>query len=242
MIPVKKITAVFLVLVACGLYAQDNKSVTEELKKINGSLKKCPSVKMDVTYVYFTSYTSKVPLEVQKGKIKKKANSQLSELMGTTTVINDKYMLVVDSGSHRILVNDRKGIQAPGDVSEIKIDQLLKKYEQPTQVSSGKLSGLRFTCKKNVYAEHNIVEIYYSKKNYVIEKLVFYYQQESAVDPDKEDGPKDKPRLEVTFSNIDLDAGLTDTDFSEKNYIQFNGKQVKAAASYKQYTVLKNNR
>lgn len=234
-------TLVFFLLLGISMRAQKNDAVVEELKKVNTSLKKCPSVKMDVAYTYFSSYTSKIPIEVQKGKIKKKGNSQYSSLLGTTTVLNDKYLLVVDSNSQRIIVSDRKTTSAPQEVNDIDLEKMMKIYNSPVPVTSGNLTGYKFVCKPNVNTEHSIIEIYYSKKNYVIEKLVFYYQQAMPVDPDKEDGAVDKPRLEIVFSNINLNAGLTDADFSEKNYIKIEGKEMKSLPKYNMFQVIKNN-
>lgn len=234
-------TIIAVLLLSVGAINAQNSAITEEMKKINGSLKKYPSVKMDVSYVYYSSYSSKIPVETQKGIIKKKGDMQYWSLMGTATVVNSQYQVSIDSSYKRIFIGPKSKNSKTANLADVDFERLLKIYEKPISVSNGKSTGLKFTCKPGIHAEHKTIEIYYNKETYVVEKLVLFYTAEMPINTDREDGPKDKPRLEIIFSNINLDAKLTDSDFSEKKYVQINGDQYKPQPAYKAFSLIKNN-
>jgi hypothetical protein len=187
----------------------------------------------DITYDSYENYTTSVPVEEKKGVFVKKDESFFSILMGIVTIQNDQQKITVDSANKYITVNGAdKSISQAVNVNEYL--NYLKFSERMSKKDMGNTTIYRVDLGRA--AQIKAYELTIDNEGYVV-RIVYYY-----VLPTNGSTPaeKSKPRLEISFSNINLKPNVNNIDFSGRNYITSDGQKISAASGYQSYKIIDN--
>lgn len=210
----------------------------QDILKINETYSSIKDLSMDITYTVFPSSKSKVALETHTGCFKQHGDMKYSRLKEVEAVHNNNYSLVIDNEDKLIVVAN----PAKSNMSEITMIDLDKSLSQCASIdflgTIGSLSGYKLMFKQNVVSEYDAVELYFNKKSFFVEKLVIYYRQKVKLNEEDPNAVKDKPRLEIVFSNTNLKTIADITLFSEERFIEKKKGKYYPTSAYNSYQLI----
>lgn len=222
-----------ILLSVAGLKAQDFASAFQQ---VNATYAKTPNISMQVQYSLFTNYVSTVPFENSIGFFVKEKGNYYSKLLGITTIQNSRYKLSVNENEKVIIVsNPAESEKAP---SLPMIDSMLVRCSSKEVVdldNGTKRYILHF--EKTVFSEFDRIDIEINAAHFV-SKLVLFYREAVNLDESNTELKKEKPRLEISYSSINTQPVISQEQFSEKHYINVNGKQIVLNSSFSNYRLL----
>ena len=238
----KRAATLLLIIISSTLIAQDavRKQAAVDFSNVNETYSSTPLLKMNVSYALFPSYTSTAAFEKSSGVFMKNGNDTYSNLLGIVSISNRNVSVTLDSNEKVIVVANppSRKKQSP---SLIDVDTMLSQCSgiEYKELEGGlKYYKLRFDGIP--FSEYNAVEIYIDGKTNFISRLMLYYRVEIDLD---EEGPacsKDRPRLEIVYTNVDTRPVFPQDQFSESKMIRASGKTYIAAPAYSKYRVINN--
>lgn len=211
-------------------------TVSEVFEKTNKAYSDAENISMNIQYDLYSNYTSNAPYESSSGTYIKQGNSYYSNLLGITTIQNKKYKLSISNDEKIIIVGDPvKTGKAP---SVVETDTLLKQCSSTEVRKTTEGSTVCVLHFEQVpFSEFDRIEIETSKNGFVT-KMVLYYREAISLDETNPQLKKEKPRLVITYSNINTNPTIKPDQFSEKPYISDNGKQITGTPAYSTYRIL----
>ena len=241
MLMLKKINIAFLLLLlSVQMFAQQQvkSSVAgADFMRINEAYSNSKKLKMNIGYVLYASYTSTIPSENAKGVFMKQNNSTYSELLGFTSLNNNKVSLSVDQNEQTIIVTDPPSKTViPGAVD---FDTLLKICSSITYKELDgniKLYKLRFD--NVVSSQYNAIDIYFNGETFLLTRLSLYFREEADLNENDNIHVKEKPRLEISYTSIETSPVFEPGQFSEARYINVTGKKITCASAYKAFHLI----
>jgi hypothetical protein len=232
-----------LLLVCATVFAQAPaaaKNYREQARKdfalTNAAYSKLKSYRMAVHYRLYTNYTTTTAFESSDGAYIRQDNNIYSSLLGIVTLQNKQAKLTVNSASKTIVVANPDQLTAAP--SNLQLDSSLKRCTSIDFVDLGegrKRYVLHFD--RTPFFEYDRMELEF-RNDHLLERLVFYYREAVNLDETNATLKKEKPRLEISFSDIDLAPTLAADQFSEQAYILMQGKKILPASAYSDYRVL----
>ncbi|MEM7370407.1 MAG: hypothetical protein AAF587_17490 [Bacteroidota bacterium] len=216
------------------VFSQD---VKEDLKKINQAYEAHKSFRADVTYKLFGSLSGNTPIETVSGTIRNQDQYQYSKISGLETLINGKYAVLVNH--ERKTISIQSGFELTSVLHQPNLDSLVAYCQdiQYTRLTSSSVS-YDFVFENHEYERIRMV---FHPDTYVIESFTFYQADPVSL---TEGGALQSIRMEIQFSNIQINQALPDAQFSEAQFVShINGQYqpVKALASYRLVNFLSNN-
>lgn len=218
-----------------------SKKATEDLNKINDVYKNTAEISMDIKYMVYKSVTDKSPLKTQKGFYRKSGTYFHSSLMGIETIKTEKQKITIDDAAKKMFVYKVTPDEEPG-YSNINVEEVLKNYTSVdyTDVGGGK-KAYTFGFEKYNFAYESITIIFH-EKTYFLNKIIIvlkpqkedihYYGNKTKKAPAKE-----KSKLEIEYTDIELKANTDKSVFNESNYfINQKGKPT-CTGKYKGYSL-----
>jgi len=220
-------------LLVCSLKAQ---TVAEVFKLVNSKYAQTENVSMDIKYELFANYSAALPYESSSGSYVKQGSNFCSSLLGITTMQNKKYAVSVSETDKMIVVsNPDKSEKAP---SIIEIDSLLKRC---TSTEMRKTNDGITVCvlhfENAPFCEFDRIEIEVGTNSFVTSITLFYREAVNLNETDPQ-LKKEKPKLVITYSNINTNPVIKADQFSEKTYIIDNGEKITGAPAYSTYRIL----
>lgn len=208
----------------------------EDVRKVNDTYARAKNVSMKIHYRLYQDYSTAVPFEDKTGTYIRQGQNYFSQLLGITTIQNGSTKLSVSDAEKTIIVSDAdRKIAAP---SNVMIDSLIKRCSKVefTDLGEGrKLYRLRF--EKTAFFEYDMIDLQFGS-NYFIEKIVLFYREAVVLDETAGKMKKEKPKLEISYSEINTQPVVAADQFSEAKYIRRSGKTVLPAAAFKNWKVL----
>jgi hypothetical protein len=234
--PLYYIKAVLLFFMLLSSLIVSAQNVKEEIKKINAAFENTSSISMDISYAAFSNYYSTKPLETTRGSFKKNGNNYWSKMEEVEMCQNEKCMIYADNEEKQIIISNPPG-KPKGKELYMNLDTLMK-YEFKSQIKTfGSFNRITFEYNdQDGLREYSKMDIYYDTKTYFINKCVLFYAEEMSTDQE-EKGPMDKPRLEISYTNI----SFSETDksiFSESNYFLQSGNKISGKGIYKNFEII----
>jgi outer membrane lipoprotein-sorting protein len=239
----RSILTLLLIAIASGLYAQAPHQVAE-LKKISNRFYATQSYSCDLEYLYYESYTARIPSERMSGRYIAKGDKQYQKIGQVETILNPYYVLSVDHEEKTIDVLER---QAASDKSVklgvFKPDSLISFYRKISYVDYSATIGMyELISEQDSYDK---IQFYFDKKTYDLSKMVLYfYSEEEEVYEEKEEGPMwvirplEAPRIEILYSNIRVNDFIPDDFFTYQKYLTSSGaNRYHSKPEYKNYTI-----
>ena len=187
------------------------------------------SIQLEYEASYYTTHKLGVASSTITGKVMYSGENYYSSSMGQEIVISKKSMLIVDKMEKSITVlpgRDSKTAQGNGTTSASPDSAWLAATDISLLNSTGATRIVVIKEKNSIYEK---TEITINATTYALEKVVYYYNT-------METGGK--PAFVVTYKNVRFDEKISDTQFSEKKYIQRKGGTISPAASWSNYKII----
>lgn len=227
-----KLLYIFFILICLSgvNQAQDAKS---DFTKINLRYNESKNLNMKVCYELFQDYTSIVPFQKMDGLVKRKGDNMIYKLGPLEVMHNKRFEVIANDEFKQIAMLEHKTKLFEWDEKLFltRFDQTLQVYEK-VNFSSKKNAGVYDIKTKGGQFTRIIIE--FDKKTYAINKMVLYYRDAQILN-EYGTGKKDTPRIEITYSDINLNANLPDGDFSESKYVAYSGGKYTCTSPYKGY-------
>ncbi|GAL85763.1 hypothetical protein MYP_2992 [Sporocytophaga myxococcoides] len=223
----------FLMMVFITLRAMAQ-SAREDLDRVNQTYKTLSSYSADLEYVAYQSYTSKVPVQTEKGEVKMKGNSFYHKIGSMEVIRNKEYVLTVDHDDKSVTKLDAVKESSGTPFMNIDLEKVFKlctsaDYYEPAKGSAG--YSLVFPS-----TEYSSVKIEYNRKTNLIEKMILFYLSPSDLSGKGEENAE-KPRMEISFKNALLNKDIPSSFFTyEKFIISLGNNKYMCTKDYKNYS------
>lgn len=212
-----------------SIKAQDVKASFTQLNENFASLKK---VSYSISYAYYQKASDKKPLETSTGQFKRLNNNFYSKIGDVELVINEKYKVVIDNQTKHVVVENRQ----EATVSELFMVNLDSALAVCSKIASKATAtqetfSLFFDSTRFDYSQ---VDVVINKSTHFIDKLVLYM-----VAVDYETNTTFYPKLEISISNFSTAPIISDSFFSETNYVSVDNEgNVSLNKKYSAYRLL----
>jgi hypothetical protein len=194
---------------------------------------------MDVSYTLFPSYTSTVPFENDKGVYMKQDNNTYSNLLGIVSLSNSRVTVTLDSNEQTIVVADPPE-RKKRDPNVPELDSLLAVCSAIEYTESEGVKVYKLKFDKLAFFEYNSIDVYIDSKTNFLSRMNLYFRVEMDLNEDDRSSVKDRPRLEIVYSNIDTNPVFASGQFSESGMISIAGKKITARPAYSNYRLINN--
>lgn len=238
----KLILLTLAVFCTAGLFAQQSNATlaAAEFCKVNEAYASSQKLSMKLQYDLFPSYTSTAVFEKQQGVYMKQGDNSYSCLLGIVSLSNASISLTLDSSEKAIVVTDpprrKKGGPEPVDIdSLLRICSSIEIRDAGTDL---KLYKLKFD--KLAFFEYSAIDIYINPKTHFLDRFILYYRAEMDLDETDSDVKKERPRLEIRYTDITLAPVFAADQFSEKRFVRTSGKNITCATAYSGYRLINN--
>lgn len=225
---------------AFGQTALSAKQAADEFRQVNKAYLDAEKLQMNIDYTLYSSYTSAVPFEKENGVYMKQGNSTYSHLLGTVSLTNSKMSLTLDSNEQTIVLTDAptKNDRNP---SLVNLDSLLSMCSSiESKDAGGNLQLYRLRFDRLSFIEYTSIDVYIDRRTHFLDRLVLFFRMEMDLDENDDVYVKDRPRLDIHYSNISTAPVFSADQFSEKKFIQGTGKKFTCTASYATYRLINN--
>jgi len=222
-----------LLLMSFGVMAQ---TAREDLLNMNKLYRDAKSYTMNITVKLYQQGTEATPAATYKGAAKMSQGHYYVDMMGRSTILNDRYALVVDRNQKMILLRDASPEQTKALRSmqqAINVDSLLKADKSEISYISNTAKEKRILI-LNPESGYQRIEISLDPTTLVLKQIVMEPQMDA-----KEEGQVRK--IQVEYSEVQVNQTVDATFFSERPYIQKKGKEFFPTALYKNYKVINEN-
>jgi hypothetical protein len=210
-----------------------------DFRAVNAAYINTHQVQMDVTYTLFSGYTSTAAFETDRGVFMKQGNNTYSELLGIVSLSNSNATVTLDSNEQTIVVTDPPD-KNHTDPSLVNLDSILKLCSSVEYKELGELNYYRLRFDGVTFFEYNAIEVYIDRKTNFLSRLTLYFRMEVDLDEEGDACSKDKPRLEIVYSNINTAPQFAARQFSETKFIGIKGKTITASPAYSNYHLINN--
>lgn len=222
--------------------AQDNvrQQAATDFRAVNKAYLGATALQLNVNYTLFPSYTSVVPFEKSNGVYMKQGSNTYSNLLGIITLTNSKAVVTLDSNERTIVVADAPAQSQQGP-SLVNLDTLLgtcTSIEYKVLPEGMKYYKLHFG--RVPVFEYNAIEVYIDPKTNFLSRITMFFRMEIDLDDRDDVYTKEKPRLEIVYTNVNTHPVFAQDQFSEAKFISMRGRLVTAAAAYTSYRVINN--
>jgi hypothetical protein len=215
-------------------YGQKNAAAVD-FKKMNEAYEKHADLSVDVTYNFYDDYAIQTPSEAKKGFYKKHNQSHLTRTANMEMLQNPGFFIIKDEKTKVILAKDPVMNLKP-KMTLIALDSMLTFCKSIKLVETKTQKIYKLHYEHLGLLEFEDIDIIMNKKNYFIERMVFYYKNPMKRGNNKLEKGK-KPRLETLFTNYSVEP-IPGQLFSEKNYVKIHNGKIEAVEQFDKYTIL----
>ncbi|MEO5641918.1 MAG: hypothetical protein ABIQ40_00595 [Bacteroidia bacterium] len=226
----KKLIIIALFFSVSLLNAQED--AKEWLKKMNNAYAAAKSVRMVFTVDYYASSIQNTPSSSSKGEVRYSGLNYYSDAMGQIIVVNKHYSLLINKVEHTITClpgrDATKKEQQEMNANTIAMldSSWLSSSKLKLLDQSGPFRRIEIIDVGGIYEK---TELKINAATFALEEVTYYYSR-------LENGSS--PKLIITYSSVSFNSGLSDIDFTEKNYIRkINGK-LSPATAWNNYQVI----
>lgn len=213
-------------------------NAAQDFKKINQSYAKYDKLSMDIEYLYYQDENKKEATQVKKGSFKKNEKKIVSNLIGITTIQNERYMWMIDNENKAIVVSKPK---ISFDITmALPIDSMLKMCSSVNfKELSKKENSYQLNFNKNA-DNYKSITVTYNADTYFLNNIIISFRDPVLTDVNNEESVKKIPKLIIRYSNINTNPNFSTVSFSEQQYFEVKGNKIIGKAQYKAYTFINN--
>ncbi len=211
----------------------DRERAVTDFVKVNETYKQ-ENLSMDIVYRMFDTYTGTEPAMQMKGYFHKREGAIHSVLMGIETLQNDQYKIVMDNTNKTMLLTAPDSLSKKS-TSGVNIQQALTVCTTVQYLEKEQEKIYKLFFKKGF--EYNEMDIHIAGKSFFIRQLDLFFEAPVNLKGEKE-GPKAKPRAEISYSNVKKKPGGKPADFYTATYMTLQNKQPAPSKKYAGYKFL----
>lgn len=207
----KKLIIVIIVLLT-GIFSLKAQDIKTSFTKLNEGFSKLTRVSYSISYAYYQKASDKKTLETSAGQFKRLNNNFYSKIGDVELIINEKYKVVVDNQTKHLVIEERQQVNT-SEMFMVNLDSALGLCSKITskQTATQETFSLFFDSIRYDYTQ---VDVIINKTTNFIDKLVIYM-----VATDFETNTVSYPKLEISVSNYTTSPVITESFFSESNYV-----------------------
>ena len=231
-----KYNVAFLV---CVLTLSTNaQNAKQDILKINEAYSKFSHLSMNITYNLFKNYTANVPFESESGYFQQQGTLRYSKLKEIESLQNKNCLVVIDNEDKLIVVGNPVKFNAK-KITLLDLDTALTKCSSVSFIDAGStLSCYKMSFRQDIVSEFDAIDLYFNKKSFLVEKMVFYYREKIRINEEDETSPKEKPKLEVVFSKMKFDKISDETFYSETRFVEKRKGKYFPVSAYSEYELI----
>lgn len=225
----------FMCVVVMNAHSQN---VKEDVMKINEAYSKFIDLSMNITYNVYANAASTLPAESETGSFKQHGNLRYSRIKEIESLQNKEYLVVVDNEEKIIVVGNPVKFN-PGKITLLDLDTAFAKCSSVKFMdNNASQKGYKLMFKTNIVSEFDAIDLYFNKKSFLVERMVFYYRERIKINEADENSVKEKPRLEIIFSNMNFKTVSDINFFSEARFIEKKKGKYYPVSAYNQYNLI----
>lgn len=215
---------ILIFLLSCWQFssAQD---FEKDLKAILANYSGTDSYKMQLDYKLYRNHSSGAPIEEKTATVIKDANNYFADMFEVITLVNDKYIVIVDKASQLVMIDKmspdwlkKKEITIPDSLFE-NLQKLMslspEKWVKKTSFKQVSSSEGMYNIEFN-YGDYLNQKLFFNLKDFTINKAIYYYEKEFDFE---ENVSSSKPRLEVVYKKFSKEFSVNKDTFSENKYL-----------------------
>jgi hypothetical protein len=186
-----------------------------------------------ITHTSYRGHDVVTPYETREGYYRFDNGSYHSLLLGVHTIQNKKYRIVIDTVAKTMLVGDPVAKRAD-EISEINYANSMKDVKR--FLSCAVAAGVRYRLEYNEKPMYEAYETKFNTSGMMTEMTVFYRKQ-YAINPNDANSPKAKPKLKITWSDLNEKVVFATDEFSSEKYFTEVNKKLTPTSKYKGYRI-----
>ncbi len=186
-----------------------------------------------VTHTSYRGHDAVTPYETREGYYRFDNGSYHSLLLGVHTIQNRKYRIVIDTVAKTMLVGDPVAKRAD-EISEINYANSMKDVKRFLSCAVG--TGVRYRLEYNEKPMYEAYETEFDSKGMMTEMTILY-RKEYAINPNDQNSPKAKPKLKITWSDLNEKNVFAADEFSSEKYFTEVNKKLTPTPKYKGYRI-----
>lgn len=204
-----------------------------------GLLKKMKTAQKEQNYSYTMSYNvfmghqSKLVHETYEGNMIKYGDNYFQNLQGTEWVYTPDFTVRIQSKSKQLMIsNPMKSMQRVIDLDAISFNS-----DEMKVIENEGSYEMVITYKSNGISQFEKVTFSVDKETFFMKELNTFYAGERAYLNEDGSTVSGRPKVTITFSDIELNPRIDKSIFDIKNYLVVVAKKAKPTEKYKDYKV-----
>lgn len=216
-----------------------NKTVQEIFKESQKAMKSFSSMRCDMNYNWYNSYTSEKPSIIYKGNIVKQNDVLYSKINETFFLTDTNNQIGLKCNTlQKALVVTKGNIPNNQSPSEL-LETYIKQFKITDVKDFGKFWMCTLTTDVITQLPYGKVEVYIDKETYLVSKQVLYFLSQVPYTSKKGEQKVGSPKLEITM--FDYQSKLTPqekalTELS--TYIKKKDNTILPATAYKEFKII----
>lgn len=216
----------------------NSQNVKQDVLKINEAYSKFNDLSMSIIYNVYANASSSVPAESETGSFKQHGSLRYSRIKEIESLQNKEYLVVVDNEEKVIVVGNPVKFN-PKKITMLDLDTAFAKCSSVKFIDNSiSQNGYKLMFKPTIVSEFDAIDLYFNKKSFLVEKMVFYYREKIKINEADENSVKEKPKLEVIFSNMNFKTEPDINFFSEGRFIEKKKGKYFPVSAYNQYNLI----
>jgi len=210
--------------------------LADDLKRVNASYKKDVPMAFTVEYKSFKTHTATEPEEKETALFIRKGDYNFYfEHEDAISMHNNGKTIIVDQEDKKMMVLDQP--QTLDVMYDIPLDSLLLLCSG-TQVLNENTTLKEYELSfDQEFFEYQAITVIINKENWLVERLVFFYNAEMPVYEEGKVVDWVKPRLQVDYTQRAFDKSYGTKLSTEHFLVEKNGKYV-LATNFKEYELI----
>jgi len=231
-----KIKIFFTCLLFLSFRSSRADEATELIKKINRAYSEVKQISMSISMRAFENHSTSVPFQEIKGQYYRKENSTYSELAGLLTIKNESDIIVVNKEDKMMFVD--KELRRTD--SSLPLDYI-NKIENYSSFSIEKISDDYSKCifffESGKEKQWEKMEFIFSAKSYLVNSISVFFSKDNKL-KEMTGISYEKPRIEILFSNIDINPVYPKNIFDSYFYYREDNNGLKAGKAFEGYEII----
>lgn len=232
----KIIIAFILNLQLINMVAAQN--ADSDFKKINEAYLTNKNISMKIVYEIFKDYKSSKPFKSESGELKQNGFLQYKRTGNIETIQTTKYFLSVNHDQKVISLSSLHVVDTVNFLSQFYDPKVVSYYLAKCKEKKFHKENSRLNSYYLEMADSNqdAIKIYFNSKTFFVEKLVMYFRRKINVEQNS-DGVKQRPRIEITYYDIELNKTYKLEEFAYDKFLYQKGVKWLAKQQYEAYKV-----
>jgi hypothetical protein len=227
-----------LLIFSCFTIELFSQVAKDDFASINKAYAAQKQLSMKVKYEVYKNKTTTTVFSTETGEIKQNGTAKYTRTGNIETVETETYRLLIDHEDKNIsllgISNDETEMNKNKEISPVDLEKIIS--------ICSKVEFKKINDTQNSYTlvmpgeEYEAVQIIYNVKTFFIEKMILQYAEKQNLD-EKQEGKKETPRMEITYSDFNTNPDYKKTPFNYDAFIEKRNGKLVAKTAYKEYTV-----